>query len=78
MCQFVHDFSSPGNSQANDAVEAAVKIAKRLLIKGKATDEIPTSGSVTPGTHRPNVSCTVLHSDFYSNASNDLTPSDPS
>ena len=35
---------SPGNSQANRDVEAAVKIAKRLMRKGKALGEDPFIG----------------------------------
>ena len=31
--QFMHETSSPGNSEANRAAEAAVKIAKRMLRK---------------------------------------------
>ena len=42
--QFVHETSRPGNSQANGAAEAAVKIAKRLLRKCKAAGEDPYLG----------------------------------
>ena len=42
--QFVHETSSPGNSQANGAAEAAVKIAKRMLRKCKASKEDPYLG----------------------------------
>ena len=41
---FVHETSSPGNSQANGAAEAAVKIAKRMLRKCKASKEDPYLG----------------------------------
>ena len=40
----MHETSSPGNIQANGAAEAAVKIAKRLLRKCKATGEDPYLG----------------------------------
>ena len=36
---FTHETKSPGNSQANGAVEAAVKIMKRLMRKCKAPGE---------------------------------------
>ena len=36
---FTHETISPGNSQANGAVEAAVKIMKRLMRKCKASGE---------------------------------------
>ena len=42
--QFVYETSSPGNSQANGAAEAAVKIAKRMLRKCKASKEDPYIG----------------------------------
>ena len=42
--QFVHATSSPGNSQVNGAAEAAVKIAKRMLRKCKASREDPYLG----------------------------------
>ena len=42
--QFVHETSSPGNSQTNGAAEAAVKIAKRMLRKCKASTEDPYLG----------------------------------
>jgi len=37
--KIVHETSSPGNSQANGAAEAAVKVAKRLLRKCQASGE---------------------------------------
>ncbi|XP_014681748.1 PREDICTED: uncharacterized protein K02A2.6-like [Priapulus caudatus] len=42
--KFHHELISPGNSQANGAAEAAVKIAKRLMRKGKASGEDPFLG----------------------------------
>ena len=42
--QFVHETSSPGNSQANGAAEAAVNIAKRMLRKCKASKDDPYLG----------------------------------
>lgn len=41
---FQHETISPGNSQANGAAEAAVKIIKRLWRKCKATEEDPLIG----------------------------------
>ena len=42
--KFQHETISPGNSQANGAAEAAVKIVKRLMRKGKASGEDPFIG----------------------------------
>ena len=39
-----HETSSPGNSQSNGAAEAAVKIAKRLMIRSRAANEDPYLG----------------------------------
>ncbi len=41
---FTHETSSPGNSKANGAAEATVKIAKRLMKKCKASGEDPYIG----------------------------------
>ncbi|XP_064622352.1 uncharacterized protein K02A2.6-like [Lineus longissimus] len=41
---FTHEFISPGNSKANGAVEAAVKVAQKLLTKSKAAKENPYLG----------------------------------
>lgn len=41
---FNHNTISPGNSQANGAAEAAVKIVKRILRKSKASGEDPHKG----------------------------------
>lgn len=41
---FIHETISPGNSQANGAAEAAVKITKRLFRKSKASGEDPFLG----------------------------------
>ena len=41
---FEHSTISPGNSQANGAAEAAVKVAKRILKKAKATSQDPYLG----------------------------------
>ena len=38
---FTHETISPGNSQANGAAEAAVKIAKRILRKSQSSGEDP-------------------------------------
>jgi transposase InsO family protein len=40
----LHQTSSPGNSQANGAAEAAVKVAKKLLKKSKASGSDPFLG----------------------------------
>ena len=39
-----HETTSPGNSQANGAAEAAVEIVKRILRKSKASGEDPYKG----------------------------------
>ena len=41
---FSHEMSNPGNSKANGAAEAAVKIAKRLLRKCRTAHEDPYLG----------------------------------
>jgi transposase InsO family protein len=41
---FYHDTMSPGNSQANGAAEAAVKIIKRIFRKSKTAREDPYKG----------------------------------
>ncbi|XP_046568370.1 uncharacterized protein K02A2.6-like [Haliotis rubra] len=41
---FKHETSSPGNSKANGAAEAAVKIAKRMMKKCNAANEDPYLG----------------------------------
>ena len=42
--RFSYEMSSPGNSKANGAAEAAVKIAKRLLRKYRTAHEDPYLG----------------------------------
>ena len=41
---FTHETISPGNSKANGRAEAAVKIAKNMLIKSKRNEEDPYIG----------------------------------